>query len=106
MTKSHEQHKHAFGHAGSIAQQLGEYTALEVLYAMIGELVEDGLWPEVKHKWFHKAAPKPWSEADSALANTMIDKLHAFADIHGLWLMEYGENGVSERVYYGRKHED
>jgi hypothetical protein len=107
-TGARSQQTHAFGHASSIAEQLTlpgrEFTAIEVLYFLISELVEEGEWPEVTHPWFKKAEPRPWSEADASLANVMIDKLHAFSDLHGLWLIEYNVNtGVPEKVYYGRR---
>lgn len=97
------QHSHAFGHAASIAEQMLtvdlRVTARQVLYAMIGELVEDGEWPEVMHPWL-RPGPLPWSEADSRLANVMVEKMHAFADLHGLSLVEYID-GVPTKVTYG-----
>lgn len=100
------QNSHAWGHCSDIAEQLTlsnrPITKRNVMDAMRGELVEDRLWPEVEHPLFRNPQPMDWSEADSMLANVMVEKLHAFADLHGLYLTEYIEE-VAQKVWYGRK---
>ena len=100
------QNSHAWGHASTIAEQLTlpnrPITPRNVLTAMALELAEEGMWPKVAHEYFKGEQPLPWGEADSALANVMVEKLHAFADIHSLYLMEY-DGAVAVKMWYGER---
>ena len=100
------QTNHIWGHSADIAAQVASaehpITSRMVVTAMIGEMVEDDAWPEVAHPLFRRPQPMALSGAGSALANVLIEKLHAFADMHGLFLHEYTEGGVSEKVWYGK----
>ena len=103
------QNSHAWAHGSDIAEQLTlpdrPITKRNVIDAMRGELVEDGLWPEVQHNLFRHPQPMSWGEANSALANVMIEKLHSFADLHGLWLREYSDDGTVQKMWSGQPPE-
>lgn len=50
--------------------------------------------------------PDSWSAADAALANKAVDFCHAYADTESMWLHEYNERGIAEKVWYGKPRED
>ncbi len=110
------QNSHSHGHYEDIAEQLSndkiEYSPEQIGRALKLMAMKDGHWPPehdaegnpIVNPITKTLEPQSEAVASSAEAASLIEFVHAWADLNGLWLTEYIE-GVPKRVYGGAREE-
>ena len=108
------ENSHTHGHYADIAEQLSNakvtYTPEEIGRSLKVMAMKEGYWPSKKDIDGNTVIDpitrqlEPMSEADSSMgwAAKLIEYVHGWADMNGLWLTEY-VNNVSTRVYGGSR---
>ena len=97
-TGPRSQNKRIHGHCADIAEQLGVKAAL-VYQVICIEAVEESII--AMRVVMGRAVPVHESEWGTDQAANVIMLIHRKADELGLWLTEYGEDGVPMRMKFG-----